>query len=372
MGMVLHVVFAFLVLSWEPGRNVLEATAGTVRRLIDFANQGTGFVFGGLFPVDEKAGFVFALNVLPVIILLSTLISALYYLRVLQWVVDVLGTAFNKVLGTSKIESVYAASVIFLGQSEAPLIIKPWIPRLTRSELFATMVGGFAAIATPIGYSLMGIPLEYLFAASLLNAPGSLVVAKMLMPESEPTRAKVSVRGVRDTESRNLIDALITGAITGGRIALTIACLLLASTAFIVMVSTSLGGIGHILGYEGWSLEGFVGAIFAPLAWAIGVPWEEASLVGNVIGEKTIFNEFVGYSSLSGYMQELSPKTVLVSTFALAGFANLSSIAIQIGTYGTLCPERRGEVAGLGLRALGAGFLTNMLNAAVVGVVVVV
>lgn len=369
VGIILQILFALLVLKWEPGFHALKATADGITKLIDFTSEGTSFVFGPLF--GDNIGFTFALNVLPVIIFLGALIALLYYLRILQWFVEIVGTALNKLLGTSKIESVWAATVVFLGQSEAPLVIRPWLNKLTRSELFACMTGGFASVAgsTLIGYSLLGAPLPYLLAASIMNAPGSLIVAKALMPETEKSIASVDVRHIRDEENKNVIDALGSGAIAGGRIAVTVACMLIAFIALISMISALLGGIGHIFGQEGWTLEGLFGAIFAPLAWAIGVPWEEASIVGNFIGQKTILNEFVGYTSFSEHVDTLSPRAIMISTFALAGFANLSSIAIQIGAFGALSPERRSDVAQLGMKALFGGFCTNMLNAAIVGVV---
>ncbi|MBZ8178071.1 NupC/NupG family nucleoside CNT transporter [Corynebacterium sp. 3HC-13] len=369
VGLALQVVFALLVLKWEPGFHALRWTADVVQKLIDFTAQGTSFVFGPLF--GEKTGFVFALNVLPVIIFLGALIAALYYFRILQWFVEIVGTALNKLMGTSKVESVWAATVIFLGQSEAPLVIRPWLPKLTRSELFACMAGGFASVAgsTLIGYSLLGAPLPYLLAASIMNAPGSLIVAKALMPETEVSTASANVRSVRDEENKNIIDALGAGAMAGGRIAVSVACMLIAFIALISMLSAILGGIGHLFGQDNWSLEGLFGLVFSPLAWAIGVPWQESGLVGSFIGQKTILNEFVGYTSFSGHVNDLSQKAIMISTFAMAGFANLSSIAIQIGAFGALCPERRGDVAELGLKALFAGFCTNMLNAAIVGVV---
>ncbi|WP_151529843.1 MULTISPECIES: NupC/NupG family nucleoside CNT transporter [Corynebacterium] len=369
VGLLLQVSFALLVLKWTPGFHALEAVSSAIEKLIDYTNKGTSFVFGPLF--GEDVGFIFALNVLPVIIFLGAIIGALYYLRILQWFVEIVGTILRKVLGVSKIEGVWASTVIFLGQSEAPLVIKPWLPKLTRSELFTCMSGGFAAVAgsTLVGYSLLGAPLPYLLAASVMNAPGSLMVAKALMPETEESQVNANVREVRDEDSRNIIDAIGTGALSGGRIAVTVACLLVAFIAGIAMVNAGIGGIGSIFGQENWSLEGLFGVLLSPLAWAIGVPWEEASLVGNFIGQKTILNEFVGYTAFSEHVDDLSAKSVMLTSFALAGFANFSSIAIQIGSFGALVPERRSEVAELGIKALFAGFCTNMLNAAIVGIV---
>lgn len=369
VGFALQVAFALLVLTWEPGAKALGWTADVVQKLIDFTAEGTAFVFGPLF--EDADGFIFALNVLPVIIFLGALIGAMFHVRALQWFVEIVGTALNRIMGTSKVESVWASTVIFLGQSEAPLVIKPWLSKLTRSELFTCMSGGFASVAgsTLVGYSLLGAPLPYLLAASIMNAPGSLLIAKALMPETEESVASANVREVRDTENRNLIEALGTGALNGGRVAINVLCMLIAFVALIAMLTAIIGGIGSLFGQDNWSLEGLFGLLFAPVAWVIGVPWDEAAQVGNFIGLKTILNEFVGYTAFSEYADVLSDKSVMISTFALAGFANLSSIAIQIGSFGALCPERRGEVASLGVKALCAGALTNLLNAAIVGVV---
>lgn len=370
VGLLLQAVFALVVLKWEPGFNALKSVAGAIEKMIDFTNEGTSFVFGNLFDGTGK-NFVFVLNVLPVIIFLGAVLGALYYLRVVQYFVEYVGSALKFIMGTSKVESVFASTVIFLGQSEAPLVVKPYIPKLTKSELFACMSGGFASVAgsTLIGYSLLGAPLEYLLAASVMNAPGSLLIAKTFWPETEESDLDASVKDVRDTESKNVIDALGSGALAGGRIAVVVACLLIAFIAVIAMLSAMIGGIGGWFGQNNWSLEGLFGLIFAPIAWLIGVPWENAGLVGSFIGEKTILNEFVGYTSFSEHVDSLDPKSIMLATFALAGFANLSSIAIQIGSFGALSPERRGEIAKNGPLALIAGLCTNLLNAAIVGVI---
>lgn len=362
-------MLSLLVLKWSVGFQVMKSVSQALQKLTDFTNEGTSFVFGSLFGQDNS--FVFALNVLPVIIVLGAIIGALYYLRVIQFLVDIIGGALKWLLGTSKVESVWAATVIFLGQSEAPLVIQPYLKKLTRSELFTCMTGGFASVAgsTLIGYSLLGAPLEYLLAASVMNAPGSILVAKALMPETEKSELDASVRDVRDTESKNIVDAIGRGAMSGGQIAVAVGCLLIAFIAMISMLSAILGGIGGWFGQDNWSLEGLFGLLFSPLSWLIGVPWDHASLVGSFIGEKTIINEFVGYTSFGENISNLDPKSIMISTFALAGFANISSIAIQIGALGGLVPERRGEVAKLAPIALMTGFATNMLNAAIVGVV---
>lgn len=368
VGLALQIAFCYLVLAWEPGFKALAAVSHGLTKLTDFTNEGTSFVFGGLLGEN----FIFALNVLPVVIFLGAIIAALYYLRVIQYFVEYVGSGIKWLMGTSKVESVWATTVIFLGQSEAPLVIKPYLPKLTRSELYTCMVGGFASVAgsTLIGYSLLGAPLEYLLAASLMNAPGSLLIAKGLMPETEESNLDATVKDVRDNDSKNIIDAISNGAMAGGKIAISVACLLIAFIAMIAMLSAILGGVGSIFGQDNWSLEGLFGLLFAPVAWLIGVPWDDVMQVGNFIGQKTILNEFVGYTAFGESIDQLSDKAIMLSSFALAGFANISSIGIQIGAIGGLVPERRGEIAKLGPKALFGGFLTNMLNAAIVGVIV--
>lgn len=368
VGLALQVAFALLVLKWDVGLQALIKVSEGVQKLSDFTNHGTSFVFGELFGMEEDS-FIFALNVLPVIIVLGAIIAALYYLRVIQYIVHYVGTAINYLMGTSKVEGVYASTVIFLGQAEAPLVIAPPTCRSSRNRSFFTcMTGRFASVAgsTLLGYALLGAPLEFLLAASIMNAPGSLLVAKGLMPETKKSEVDATVKDVRDTESKNIIDAVGKGAMSGGKIAVTIGCLLIA---IIAMLSAMIGGIGGWFGQDNWSLEGTFGIVFGPLAWAIGVPWQDAMQVGSFIAEKTIINESVGFTSFSEVVDDLDPKSVMLATFALAGFANLSSIAIQIGAIGGLAPERRADVAKMGPFALLGGFFTNMLNAAIVGIV---
>jgi concentrative nucleoside transporter, CNT family len=369
VGLTIQVAFAALVLRWSVGREVLDFFAGQVKALIDYTNAGIEFLFGKL--VADRQETIFALQVLPVIIFLGALVGLLYYLRVIQWVVEIGGGAISWLLRTSKVESLYAATVIFLGQSEAPLMIQSYLKRLTRSELFAVMTGGFASVAgsTLVGYALLGAPLPYLLAATVMNAPASLYIAKMMLPETEESSSDEGVRDVRDTESANVIDATARGALAGGRIAVIVGCLLIAFIALIALANGLLSGVGEWFGYEGLTFERVLGWVFAPVAWLIGVPWDEAAQAGTYIGEKTVLNEFVAYADFGPNVKNLSDQTVVVVTFALAGFANFASIAIQIGSIGGLAPERRGEVAQLGLKALLAGSLVNLSNAAIAGVV---
>ncbi|MGW1771258.1 NupC/NupG family nucleoside CNT transporter [Streptomyces sp. NPDC002104] len=368
IGLTLQVGFALLVLKWEPGREALRAFADMIAKLIGYTTAGTEFLFGSL---AKGSTVPFALGVLPVIIFLGALVGLLYYLRVIQWVVQIIGGGISRLLRTSRIESIWATTVIFLGQSEAPLLIAPYLKRLTRSELFTCMTGGFASVAgsTLVGYSLLGAPLPYLLAASVMNAPAMLVISKAIYPETEEPEQPGDIRGVRDTESANAIDSIARGAINGGRLAVIVGCLLIAFVALIALANGILGIAGGWVGVDGLTFQRLLGWVFAPVAWLIGVPWDEATTVGSYLGQKLVINEFVAYASFGPEIPALGDKTVLITTFALAGFANFSSIAIQLGSFGALAPERRPDVARLGLLALLAGTLANLSNAAIVGIV---
>ena len=367
-ALAFQVLFALAVLQWSVGRDVLDFVAGQVRALVGYADAGSEFLFGRLL---EGEGTIFALQVLPVIVFIGALVGLLYYLRIIQLFVEFVGGAIAKVLKTSKIESVWATTVIFLGQTEAPLLIAPWLNRVTRSELFAIMTGGFASVAgsTLVGYALLGAPLEFLLAATVMNAPGSLLIAKMMHPETERSEAEAEVRNIRDEESANVIDATGRGALAGGRIAVIVAAMLIGFIALIAMANGILSGIGGWFDYDELTFQRVLGWVFSPVAWLIGVPWSEAADAGNYIGIKTVLNEFVAFAEFGPNVDQLSDKTVLVTTFALAGFANFASIAIQIGAIGGLAPDRRAEVARFGLKALLAGTLVNLSNAAIAGIV---
>ena len=368
VGLALQVLFAFLVLQFPPGRAALDWLARLIATLIGYTQAGTSFMFG---PLVGAPGAVFALSVLPVIIFLGALIGLLYYVRVIQWFVELLGGAVARLLRTSKVESVFAATVIFLGMSEAPLLIAPYLRRLTRSELFTITTAGFASVAgsTLVGYSLLGAPLPYLLAASVMNAPAALIVAKAIYPETEQSRVHAEVRDVRDKDSANAIDAIARGGVNGGRLAVVVGCLLIAFVSLVALANGILSGLGRLIGVADLTFQNVLGWVFAPVAWLLGVPWSEAAAAGGFLGQKTVINEFIAFSAFGPQIAALDPKTVLITTFALAGFANFGSIAILIGTFGTLAPDRRQEVARFGLLALLAGSLANFSNAAIAGIV---
>nr|WP_238943177.1 NupC/NupG family nucleoside CNT transporter [Planococcus beijingensis] len=369
-GLAIQITFAFMVLEWDLGRKMLLWVSNKVQNVINYAGEGIAFVFGPAADT-EGFGFVFAFQVLTIIIFFSSLISVLYYLGVMQIIIKLLGGALSKLLGTSKAESISAAANIFVGQTEAPLVIRPFIAGMTKSELFAVMTGGLASVAgsTLAGYALLGVPLEYLLAASFMAAPAGLIMAKMMMPETEEVEEKDFVME-KDQTSVNVVDAAARGASDGLQLALNVGAMLLAFIALIALLNGMLGGLGGWFGFEGLTIQSILGVIFAPLAWAIGVPWDEAVQAGSFIGQKLVLNEFVAYTAFAPEIADLSPKTVIVVSFALCGFANLSSLAILLGGLGAMAPSRRPDIARLGIRAVAAGMLASLLSAAIAGMFV--
>ncbi|MCJ7842393.1 NupC/NupG family nucleoside CNT transporter [Lederbergia sp. NSJ-179] len=361
-GLAIQITFAFIVLKWEAGKEALQWFTLRVQDVINFANEGISFLFGSLADSDQF-GSIFAFHVLPIIIFFSALISVLYYLGIMQWFIKIIGGALSKLLGTSKTESMSAAANIFVGQTEAPLVIRPFLEKMTQSELFAVMTGGLASVAGSVlvGYSLLGVPLEYLLAASFMAAPAGLIMAKMMMPETEEAKISDDIQLEKDTETVNVIDAAAKGASDGLKLALNVGAMLLAFIALIALINGILGIFGGI------TLEQILGYVFAPIAFAVGVPWSEAIQAGSFIGQKLVLNEFVAYASFAPEIGVLSEKTTLVVSFALCGFANLSSMAILLGGLGGMAPSRRNDIAKLGLKAVLAGTLASLLSAAVAG-----
>ncbi|MFI8749573.1 NupC/NupG family nucleoside CNT transporter [Vreelandella lionensis] len=366
------------------GQAVLQAISAGVSQVLVFANDGIGFLFGGLADV-ENVGFVFAIKVLPVIIFFSSLIAVLYYLGIMQWVIRILGGALQKALGTSRTESLSATANIFVGQTEAPLVVRPFIARMTPSQLFAVMCGGLASVAGSVlaGYAALGIPMEYLVAASFMAAPGGLLFAKLIMPETQDSEDSDSVSKVdeelkeQDDKPTNVLDAAASGATSGLMLAANVGAMLLAFIGLIALVNGILGGVGGWFGFESLSLELILGWLFAPLAFLLGVPWAEATLAGSFIGQKLVVNEFVAYINLAPYIdgeqvvaatgQLMTPHTMAILSFALCGFANLSSIAILLGGLGSIAPTRRKEIARFGVKAVLAGTLSNLMSASIAG-----
>jgi CNT family concentrative nucleoside transporter len=372
---LLQIALGAFVLYIPIGKDVLTSISDGVQQVINSANVGIAFLFGGLGTdamFANGVGFVFAIRVLPVIIFFSSLIAVLYYLGVMQWVVKIIGGALQKLLGTSKPESLSATANIFVGQTEAPLVIRPYIANMTQSELFAIMVGGLASVAGSIlaGYAGLGIDLKYLIAASFMAAPGGLLMAKIIMPETEHEKIAQENLITEDSgeQPSNVIDAAASGAASGLKLAVNVGAMLLAFIALIALLNTIVGGTAGLFGFEGITIEWILGYLFAPIAFIIGVPSSEMLQAGSFIGQKIVVNEFFAYVNFVEVKDNLSASTQAIITFALCGFANLSSIAILLGGIGSMAPNRRHDIAKLGLKAMIAATLANLMSAAIAGV----
>ncbi|MEZ8141722.1 nucleoside transporter NupC [Enterovibrio norvegicus FF-33] len=354
------------------GQTLLNGMANAVQNVINYGKDGISFLFGSLvnFSVDG-IGFIFAFQVLPTVVFFSALISVLYYLGIMQLVIRVMGGALRKVLGTSHAESMSATANIFVGQTEAPLVVRPYVPKMTQSELFAVMCGGMASVAGGVlaGYAAMGVPLSYLIAASFMAAPGGLLFAKIIKPETDQPIEQFGADADDEEEDKpaNIIDAAAGGASSGMQLALNIGAMLLAFIGLIALVNGMLSGIGGWFGIEGLTLEWLLGKVFAPLAFLIGVPWAEADIAGSFIGQKIVVNEFVAYLNFTPMIPDLSDKSVAIISFALCGFANLSSVAILLGGLGSIAPTRRHDIARFGMKAVAAGTLSNLMSATIAG-----
>lgn len=355
------------ILYFEPGIQLLLKTTEFVQNIIDYSQAGIDFVFG---PIGDKSlGFIFAFNVLPVIIFFSSLIAVLYHLKVMNIIIRLIGGLLEKALKTSRPESMSAAANIFVGQTEAPLVVRPFIPNMTRSELFAIMVGGLASIAGSVmaGYAGMGVELKYLLAASFMAAPGGLLMAKIMQPETSEPHNELEKTEEEKTHYANVFDAAASGAASGLQLALNVGAMLLAFVALIAMLNGIIGWAGGLVGFENLTIQQILGFLLQPLAWALGVPWSEAQIAGSFIGQKIVVNEFIAYLDFIAAQPELSPISQAIITFALCGFANLSSIAILMGGIGAMAPTRRKEIAQLGLKAVFAATLSNLMSAALAG-----
>lgn len=366
MGTALQIVFALIILKTEVGRAAFDYVGAGITRFLDFTDAGASFVFG-----DRFKEFYFAFKVLPTIIFFSSFITVLYYFGILQRIVSVFARVMMKAMGTSGAESLSASANIFVGQTEAPLLIKPYVGTMTKSELMAVMTGGFATIAGGVmaAYVGMGVSAKHLLAASVMSAPAALVMAKLMFPETEKSVTAGKVEIEIDRPWANSIDAAASGAADGLKLALNVGAMLIAFVALIALIDFPIIQIGKLLGHETWSLRALLGWVFQPLAWIMGVPWSDAPQVGTLIGIKTAVNEFVGYVEMEKMVQagQLSERAQIVATYALCGFSNFSSIAIQIGGIGAMAPERKADLARLGLRAMVAGSLACFQTATIAG-----
>ncbi|MBM7405729.1 MULTISPECIES: NupC/NupG family nucleoside CNT transporter [Sphingomonas] len=378
----LQVGIAVLVLYVPFGRRLIQAAAAGVSALLGYAQAGTDFVFGPLAR-PEMGGHSFAISALPVIIFFAALVSILYHLGVMQFVVRWVGGGIEKVTGVSKVESLCAAANIFVGQSEAPLVIRPYLATLTPSQLFAVMSVGMAGVAGTIlaAYAAFLGPqsLPFLLAASFMAAPGGLLMAKIIMPDA-PVAAKdadaqadeeAAIRAaevnLEEEKAANLIMAAATGAQIGVKIAVAVGAMVLAFVALVALANGLLGAVGGWFGHPELSFQMIIGTVFQPVMFLLNIPWHEAGIAGGLFGSKVVLNEFVSFIELGNLRDQLSPRTVAIVTFALCGFANFSSIAIQMAATGSLAPNQRPMIAKLGVRALVAGSLANLMSAALAG-----
>ena len=382
----LQVGIAVLVLYSSIGKVVLGSMSGGVANLLGYSQKGTEFLFGKM-ATPEIGGQSFAIAALPVIIFFASLVSILYYLGIMQFVVRWVGGGIEKVIGVSKVESLCAAANIFVGQSESPLVIRPYLAGLTPAQLFTVMTSGMAGVAGTIlaAYASMGIRIDYLLAASFMAAPGGILMAKIIMPDrvmppegelalgdlpGESSAGEPMPQATHDEEKpANLIMAAAQGAQTGVRLAVAVGAMVLAFVALVALANGLLGGLGNMIGLPGLSFQGLLGYVFAPIMFLLNVPWSEAGIAGGLFGQKIVLNEFVAYISL-GTQEGLSKRTIAVITFSLCGFANFSSIAIQMAVTGSLAPNQRPMIAKLGLRALAAGSLANLMSAALAGLLI--
>lgn len=363
--------FGALVLYVPAGKTALAALANIVSNIIAYGDEGITFVFGSLADPSQSWGFLFAFKVLPVIIFFSSLISVLYYIRIMPIIVQLIGGGIRKVLGTSRAESLSATANIFVGQTEAPLAIKPYLARMTQSEFFAVMVGGMASIAGGVlaGYAAMGIELKFLLAACFMAAPSGLLFAKLLIPETE-TPDNSELNEAPEDKPANVFDAAANGASDGLLLALNVGAMLLAFIGLIALLNGLLGWVGSWVGFDSLSLQVILGQLFRPVAWLLGVPWDQAAMGGTFIGQKLVINEFLAFVEFLPIKETLTERTEAIITFALCGFANFSSIAILLGGLGKLVPQRRQEIAKLGLKAVLASTLANLSSAAIAGMLI--
>lgn len=370
-GITMQLIFALLILKWQPGQRAFNVLNDLVNKLLEFTKEGTAFLFGNLLDIDSF-GFIFALQILPTIIFFSALMAVLYHLGIMEKIIALLAKFMAKFLGTSGAESLSAAANIFVGQTEAPLVIKPFIKSMTKSELLTIMTGGMATVAGGVmaGYVSMGIEAGHLIAASIMSAPASLVVAKIMIPETEESSTKGKVNIEMEEIDANIIDAAARGTIEGLNLALNVGAVLLSFIALVAVFNAIIGWLGGLVGMDYLSLEWIFGRLFAPLAYVMGVPLKDVIQAGNLLGQKVVINEFFAYANLGELIKNnsLSPRTVIILTYALCGFANFSSIGIQVGGIGSLAPERRSDIAKLGIRSLIGGSLAAFMTATIAGI----
>ena len=373
----LQVAIAIFVLYLPWGKSVLEVAANKVTTLLSYADAGIGFVFGNL---SDLEGFSFLVRVLPIIIFFAALMEVLYHLKIMQIIVRFGGSAIRWLTDTRPVESLNVIANIFVGQTEAPLSLKPYLPSISKPELFAIMVSGLASVSGTVlgGYIALGIEPKYLLAACFMSAPAGLLMAKMIMPDTmtetkdEKIKTAKAVYAMAETGPRHpsIFMAAAVGAQNGVKLAVAIAAMLIAFISLIALLNGLLGWAGGWFGQDELSLQMMLGWLFSPVMWSVGVPWSEAQLAGGIFGEKLVVNEFIAFGSLIEAESSLSPKSVVILSFALCGFANIGSIAILLGGLGTLIPDRMPDIAKMGVKAVFAASLANLMSAALAGILV--
>jgi concentrative nucleoside transporter, CNT family len=372
-GLGLQFAFAVFVLKMEVGRNLFQRAGDAVNKLLSYAFVGSQFVFGDLGKQGSHFGFYFAFQVLPTVIFICALFAVLYYFGVMQVIIRLAAWLMTRLMGVSGAESLNVAASIFMGQTEAPQTIRPFLADLTRSELMTVMTSGMAHVSGGImaAYIAFGIEPKHLLSAVIMTAPGTLLMAKMLVPETEVPktagRVVMSDEEMEKEKKENLLGAIARGTTDGLGMALNIAAMLISFLALIALLDGLMGGIHAHLGWFPASLESVLGRLFAPIAWVIGIPWHDCAAIGNLLGVRMVLNELVAYSMLGAQKSGLDPRSVTIATFALCGFANFSSIGIQMGGIGALAPNQRGQLAKLGLRAMLAGTMANLMSASIAG-----
>ena len=378
-GLGLQIAFALFVLKADIGRRIFQAAGNAVNRLLSYSFEGSKFVFGELGKQGSSLGFYFAFQVLPTIIFIAAFFAVLYHLGVMQFIIRQVAKVMTRVMGASGAESLNVAASIFMGQTEAPLTIRPFLSDLTDSELMTVMTSGMAHVSGGImaAYIAFGIDPKHLLSAVIMTAPGTLLMAKMLVPETgQPKtagRVVMSEDELASEKSENLLGAISRGTTDGLYLSLNVAAMLISFLALIALTDAILGGVHNELAHVGigWfpsSMEKIFGILFAPIAWLIGIPWHDCPIIGNLLGTRMVLNEFVAFAQLGTLKGSLDPRSFTIATFALCGFANFSSIGIQIGGIGALAPEQRSQLAKFGIRAMLAGTMANLLSASIVGI----
>ena len=367
-GVLLQIVFGLIILKTTFGRVVFDSAGQAFNGILAYTTRGAEFIFGGLSN-PASLGFIFATMVLPTIIFMSALMSVLYHLGIMQKVVAGVAKVMMKAMQVSGAESLAAAANIFVGQTEAPLVIKPYVAQMTRSEIMCLMTGGMATVAGGVmaAYVGFGIDAGHLLAASVMSAPAAIVCAKLMIPETQQSVTAGMVKIELPKLSHNVIDAAASGASDGLKLAANVAAMLLAFIALIAMLNGLLGWGGGFFGFPNITFEMITGYLFAPVAWLMGCPWSDCIIVGGLLGKKLVLNEFVAYLDLKENAANISERSFILSTYALCGFSNFSSIAIQVGGIGTLAPEQRPTIVALGLKSLIAGTVACLMTACIAG-----